>query len=115
MNSNNPVLGRGFGQGQRYATFNTPTPSPNDLQDMYNARQYRTCAQQVARALNVKTPAAAGLAYDRGQLLSLRGDCLLNLGDRSGAIKPASTAARTPHPGSLMCLQSLKRHSTICA
>lgn len=37
MNSNNPVLGRGFGQGnQQYASWNAPAPSAGDLQDMYN-------------------------------------------------------------------------------
>ena len=37
MNSNNPVLGRGFGQGQQHAQWNNaPAPSAGDLQDMYN-------------------------------------------------------------------------------
>ena len=37
MNSNNPVLGRGFGQGQQHAQWNNaPTPSAGDLNDMYN-------------------------------------------------------------------------------
>jgi uncharacterized YccA/Bax inhibitor family protein len=41
VNSNNPVLGRGFGQGQgRQATWNTPTPSPGDLQGMYDRPAY---------------------------------------------------------------------------
>ena len=41
MNSNNPVLGRGFGQGQQYASWNTaPPPSAGDLQDMYNRPAY---------------------------------------------------------------------------
>lgn len=40
MNSNNPVLGRGFGQGQQQASWNAPAPSPADLQDMYNRAAY---------------------------------------------------------------------------
>jgi uncharacterized YccA/Bax inhibitor family protein len=40
VNSNNPVLGRGFGQGQRYATFGQPTPDAAALQDMYNRPAY---------------------------------------------------------------------------
>ena len=41
MNSSNPVLGRGFGQGQQYASWNAaPTPTAGDLQDMYNRPAY---------------------------------------------------------------------------
>jgi uncharacterized YccA/Bax inhibitor family protein len=40
VNSNNPVLSRGFGQGQRYATFGQPTPDAAALQDMYNRPAY---------------------------------------------------------------------------
>jgi uncharacterized YccA/Bax inhibitor family protein len=40
VNSNNPVLGRGFGQGQQYASWNAPAPSATDLQDMYNRPAY---------------------------------------------------------------------------
>ena len=40
MNSNNPVLGRGFGQGQQHASWNAPAPSAGDLQDMYNRPAY---------------------------------------------------------------------------
>ena len=40
MNSNNPVLGRGFGQGQQHASWNAPAPAASDLQDMYNRPAY---------------------------------------------------------------------------
>lgn len=40
MNSNNPVLGRGFGQGQQYASWNAPAPAAGDLQEMYNRPAY---------------------------------------------------------------------------
>src|SRR4051794_15616662 len=68
-------------------------PTMQDLRDMYAAAQYRICAQQVARVLNLKTPAAQ--QYERGQLLALRGDCLLNLGDRAGAIKAYTDAQKS--------------------
>jgi uncharacterized YccA/Bax inhibitor family protein len=41
VQSNNPVLGRGFGQGQQHASWNTaPAPSAGDLDDMYNRPAY---------------------------------------------------------------------------
>ena len=41
MQSNNPVLGRGFGQGQQQASWNAaPAPSAGDLQDIYNRPAY---------------------------------------------------------------------------
>jgi uncharacterized YccA/Bax inhibitor family protein len=41
LNSNNPALNRGFGQGQQHASWNTaPAPSAGDLQDMYNRPSY---------------------------------------------------------------------------
>jgi len=40
VNSNNPVLGRGFGQGQQHASWNAPAPSAGDLQDMYSRPAY---------------------------------------------------------------------------
>src|SRR3954463_6049733 len=73
-----------------------PMPTMQDLRDMYAAAQYRICAQQVARVLNLKTPAAQ--QYERGQLLALRGDCLLNLGDRAGAIKAYTDAQKSGDP-----------------
>jgi uncharacterized YccA/Bax inhibitor family protein len=41
VQSNNPVLGRGFGPGQQHASWNTaPAPSAGDLDDMYNRPAY---------------------------------------------------------------------------
>ena len=41
VNSNNPVLGRGFGKGQQYASWNNaPAPSAGDLNEMYNRPAY---------------------------------------------------------------------------
>jgi uncharacterized YccA/Bax inhibitor family protein len=41
LNSNNPVLGRGFGQGQQYASWNAaPAPSATDLHEMYDRPAY---------------------------------------------------------------------------
>src|SRR4051794_29348252 len=73
-----------------------PIPTMQDLRDMYAATQYRICTQQVARVLNLKTPAAQ--EYDRGELLALRGDCLLNLGDRAGATKAYTEAQKSGNP-----------------
>src|SRR5689334_24823234 len=73
-----------------------PMPTMQDLREMYAAAQYRTCAQQVARVLNAKTPDAQQL--DRGELLALRGDCLVKLGDRAGAIKAYADAQKSGNP-----------------
>jgi hypothetical protein len=73
-----------------------PMPTMQDFHDMYAAAQYRICAQQVARVLNMKTPAAQ--VFDRGELLALRADCLLNLGDRAGAIRAYTDAQKSGNP-----------------
>src|SRR3954453_24035260 len=85
-----------IGRAQPKPSGGPPIPTMQDLRDMYAAAQYRICAQQVARVLNLKTPAAQ--QYERGQLLSLRGDCLLNLGDRAGAIKAYTDAQKSGNP-----------------
>ena len=41
VQSSNPVLARGFGQGQQHATWNTaPAPSAGDLDEMYSRPAY---------------------------------------------------------------------------
>src|SRR5689334_18952344 len=84
------ILAAGGALGQ--SAGEPPLPTMQDLRDTYAAGQYRTCVQQVARVLNLKTPAAE--KYDRSELLGLRGDCLLNLGDRAGAIKAYAEAQK---------------------
>jgi uncharacterized YccA/Bax inhibitor family protein len=61
VNSNNPVLGRGFGEGQRYATFNTPTPEARDLQDMYNRPAYAPPRYMTLDDVVMKTAACLGV------------------------------------------------------
>lgn len=61
MNSNNPVLGRGFGQGQRFATFNQPAPEAAQLQDMYNRPAYAPAKYMTLDDVVVKTAACLGV------------------------------------------------------
>jgi uncharacterized YccA/Bax inhibitor family protein len=63
VNSNNPVLSRGFGQGQRYATFGQPAPAAADLQDMYNRPAYAppTARYMTLDDVVVKTAACLGV------------------------------------------------------
>ncbi|HVQ89795.1 MAG TPA: Bax inhibitor-1/YccA family protein [Mycobacteriales bacterium] len=63
MNSNNPVLSRGFGQGQGYATFGQPAPAAADLQDMYNRPAYAPPTPQYLTLDDVvmKTAACLGV------------------------------------------------------
>jgi len=68
VNSNNPVLGRGFGQGQQYATWNAaPAPSANDLQDMYNRPAYAPPARfMTLDDVVMKTAATLGVVVAAG-------------------------------------------------
>jgi uncharacterized YccA/Bax inhibitor family protein len=66
VNSNNPVLGRGFGQGQRYATFNQPTPDAGQLQDMYNRPAYAPARYMTLDDVVVKTAACLGVLVGTG-------------------------------------------------
>lgn len=67
MNSNNPVLGRGFGQGQQYASWNAPTPSAGDLQDIYNRPAYAPPARfMTLDDVVMKTAATLGVVAATG-------------------------------------------------
>lgn len=80
MNSNNPVLGRGFGQGQRFATFNQPTPDAAQLQDMYNRPAYTPVRYMTLDDVVVKTAACLGVLVATGAVawvLELRGLALI--------------------------------------
>jgi uncharacterized YccA/Bax inhibitor family protein len=66
VNSNNPVLGRGFGQGQQYATFNTPTPQASDLQDMYDRPAYAPPRYMTLDDVVMKTAACLGVLVATG-------------------------------------------------
>ena len=63
MKSNNPVLSRGFGQGQGHATFGQPAPAAADLQDMYNRPSYAPPTPQYLTLddVVVKTAACLGV------------------------------------------------------
>jgi uncharacterized YccA/Bax inhibitor family protein len=75
VDSNNPVLGRGFGQGQRYATWNTPTPAPGDLQNMYDRPAYSPPRYLTLDDVVVKTAATLGVLTATGVV-----SWVLNLG-----------------------------------
>ena len=67
MNSNNPVLGRGFGQGQQYASWNAaPTPTAGDLQDMYNRPAYAPARYMTLDDVIMKTAATLGVVVATG-------------------------------------------------
>jgi hypothetical protein len=70
-----------------------PVPTPQELQQMFDAKQYHTCLQQIARVLRVKGDAAS--AYDPDQLQLLRGECFIRLGDRAQAIRAFTTAQKS--------------------
>jgi uncharacterized YccA/Bax inhibitor family protein len=65
VNSNNPVLSRGFGQGQ-YATFNTPAPQASDLQDMYDRPAYAPPRYMTLDDVVMRTAACLGVLIATG-------------------------------------------------
>ena len=66
MNSNNPVLGRGFGQGQQHATWNTP--NADQLQTMYDRPAYTPPRYLTLDDVVVKTAATLGVLTAVGTL-----------------------------------------------
>jgi uncharacterized YccA/Bax inhibitor family protein len=68
VNSNNPVLGRGFGQGQRFATFGTPTPDAAALQNMYDQPTYTPARYLTLDDVVMKTAACLGVLVVAGAL-----------------------------------------------
>ena len=69
------------------------------LQEMYDSGDYRTCLQQVATVMRLTGPAAK--SYDKDQLQLLRGETLMSLNDprtanavSSGGIEIGSTRCR---------------------
>ncbi|HUO07518.1 MAG TPA: hypothetical protein VM008_04395 [Phycisphaerae bacterium] len=57
----------------------TALPTDQDLQKMFDQKEYRSCLQQTARVLRLQGDAAK--AYDPFTLQMRRGECFLNLGD----------------------------------
>ena len=74
------------GQAQQLATR-------QELQQMFDARQYHTTLQQIARILRAR--GAAAPAHDRDELQLLRGECFIQLGDRVQAIRAFTTAQQS--------------------
>jgi uncharacterized YccA/Bax inhibitor family protein len=62
----NPALNRGFGQGQQHATWNAPTPSAGDLQDMYNRPAYTPARYMTLDDVVMKTAATLGVVLVTG-------------------------------------------------
>ena len=69
----------------------TPPPSMADLQRMFDAREYQDVVRHVLKVLSLKGDAAAG--YDRHELLRLKGESHLRLGDAEPAAKAFDDAA----------------------
>lgn len=79
---------------------NPTIPTEQDLQQMFDKKEYRACLQQSARVLSLTGDAAK--PYDRYTLQMRRGECLLNLNDPQtalGAYNAALTASDTPVRG----------------
>ena len=82
--------------GGSMAIAQTPLPTDQDLQKMFDQKEYRTCLQQTARVMHLTGDAAH--AYDPFTLQMRRGECFLNLGDWGSAAiayQTALTAAPT--------------------
>ena len=73
----------------------TQPPTDQELQTMFDKKEYRTCLQQTARAMQLKGDAAH--AYSLFTLQMRRGECFLNLGDW-GSAAYAYNAAKTAAP-----------------
>src|SRR5687767_4551106 len=61
-------------------------PTTADLRTMLEGKQYKLVMREVARAMSVKRNDAA-IAYDRGELLLIRGEAQLGLRAEPGAAK----------------------------
>ena len=66
MSSSNPVLGRGFGQNQQYASWNAPAPSAGDLQDIYDRPAYAPARYMTLDDVVMKTAATLGVVVATG-------------------------------------------------
>ena len=68
MSSSNPVLGRGFGQNQQYASWNAPAPSAGDLQDIYDRPAYAPTRYLTLDDVVMKTAATLGVVLVTGTI-----------------------------------------------
>jgi hypothetical protein len=89
-----------FGQATR--SFLDPPAkiaTSQEIQDMYAAKEYRICVQQISRVLMLSGDAAK--PYDRYSLLMLKGQCLLQLKDPNSARWAYEDALKiAPNPAS---------------
>jgi hypothetical protein len=67
------------------------TPSPDELRRMFDARQYRDVVRHAVKVLQLKGESAA--AYDRHDVLVLKAEAHLHLGDAEPAAKAFEEAA----------------------
>lgn len=73
---------------------NQPMPTMAQLEEIYAAGEYRVCLQQAARVLRLT--GAAAKDYDQFAVQILRGECLLQLDDPTGASAAFQRAAKSP-------------------
>ncbi|MGH7178806.1 MAG: hypothetical protein ACREJC_15615 [Tepidisphaeraceae bacterium] len=88
----------------------TPTATLDELRKMYDARQYRVCLQQIAKVLR----GADRGGSNRFDLLTLRGDCLLQLRDGATAKDAYAAAQKSPdiqQAAYARAMNALIRHS----
>ena len=70
-----------------------PLATMDDLNQMYEAKQYRVCLQQIARLMR-----PGNLGDQKFALLLLRGDCLLQLRDGATAKESYRAAEKSGNP-----------------
>ena len=85
-----------FAGGQVQGGQGQPLATPEELRQMFEAKQYNICLQQIARLTRAKSPGAAAQNIEELQLL--RGECYMQLQDRPHALKAfeAAQAAQDP-------------------
>ncbi len=71
-----------------------PMPTMDDLRQMYQAKQYRVCLQQIARV--VRQANLQDSQWDKYALMLMRADCLLHLDDGAAARQMYEQAEQSP-------------------
>ena len=73
-----------------------PLATPAELNQMFDAKQYNVCLQQIARIL--RAPASAITEHDPDGLQLLRAECYMQLADRAHAFRAYDTAQKSTNP-----------------
>jgi hypothetical protein len=81
--------------GQSQAGQGQPLATGEELRQMFEARQYHLCLQQIARVMRAKPPVSAQFA---GELQLMRGECYMQLQDRAHAFKAFGEAQGCDDP-----------------